>query len=221
MIESYWRTQEQIMVSSWREGGEVDGKQVTDERLLEFWRERRDSMSPDDPMWDYYDQQYDQFKFAIEDVYVGNRKTLFYHDTPFYHLVNMNITSDQVLPNIDTALTVTNLFNTTRNMVGPAFVSKDEDGEAAAFELTELDPEVREGLENMGVEVQGLFNDDDLAAAAEELEPNSSAALLVWENVWAKGVAEALRNAGGEVFDFGRTPHEVVQAAREYALANA
>jgi uncharacterized membrane protein len=109
----------------------------------------------------------------------------------------------------------------TIRIIDLAFVSKDEDGAVGAFELTELDPDVREGLENLGVEVQGLFNEDDLQAAAEELEPNSSAALLVWEDVWAKQVAEAMRNAGGELLDFGRLPHEAVQAAREYALANA
>jgi Family of unknown function (DUF6325) len=102
-----------------------------------------------------------------------------------------------------------------------AFVGKDEDGNVAAFELTELDPDVKEGLENLGVEVSGLFNEDDLMAAGEELEPNSSAALLVWENVWARDVAQAMRDAGGVLFDFGRLPHEVVQAARDYALANA
>jgi hypothetical protein len=109
----------------------------------------------------------------------------------------------------------------TIRIIDIAFVAKDDNGEVAAFELTELDPDVREGLENLGVEVTGLFNEDDLMAAAEELEPNSSAALLVWENVWAKGVAQAMRDAGGEVFDFERLPHEVVQAAREHALANA
>jgi uncharacterized membrane protein len=109
----------------------------------------------------------------------------------------------------------------TIRIIDIAFVSKDEDGEIAAFELTELDPEVKAGLDDLGIEVQGLFNEDDLTAAAEELEPNSSAALLVWENVWAKGVAQAMRDAGGVVFDFGRIPHEAVEAAREYALANA
>jgi hypothetical protein len=109
----------------------------------------------------------------------------------------------------------------TIRIIDLAFVSKDESGDVGAFELTDLDPEVREGLENLGVEVTGLFNEDDLMAAAEELDPNSSAALLVWENVWAKGVAQAMRDAGGEVFDFVRLPHEVVQAAREHALANA
>ena len=108
----------------------------------------------------------------------------------------------------------------TIRIIDVAFVGKDEDGEVAAFELTELDPDVREGIERLGVEVAGLFNEDDLMAAAEELEPNSSAALLVWEDVWAKEVAQAMRDAGGVLFDFGRLPHEVVQAAREYALAN-
>jgi hypothetical protein len=102
-----------------------------------------------------------------------------------------------------------------------AFVTKTEDGDVAAVELTDLDPEVRSGFEEMGVEVNGLFNEDDLMAAGEELDPNSSAALLVWENVWARETAQAIRDAGGEIYDFARLPHDVVQAAREYALANA
>ncbi len=101
-----------------------------------------------------------------------------------------------------------------------AFVGKDEDGTVAAFELADIDPDVREGLENLGIEPSGLFSEEDLEAAAEELEPNTSAALLVWEDVWAREVAEAMRAAGGVLFDFGRLPHEVVQAARDYALAN-
>jgi hypothetical protein len=108
----------------------------------------------------------------------------------------------------------------TIRIIDVAFVGKDAEGNVAAFELTDIDPDVREGFEKAGVEVNGLFNEDDLAAAGEELEPNSSAALLVWENVWAQNVAQAMRDAGGEVLDFERIPHEVVQAARDAALAN-
>lgn len=71
MMREYWNTQENIMVSAWRDGGEVDGKPVTDERLLEFWKTRRDSVQTDDPLWDYYDQQMSQYKFAIEESKVG------------------------------------------------------------------------------------------------------------------------------------------------------
>jgi Family of unknown function (DUF6325) len=109
----------------------------------------------------------------------------------------------------------------TIRIIDLAFVAKDADGNVGAFELTDIDPEVRKGFENMGVEVNGLFNEEDLQAAGEELDPNSSAALLVWENLWAKDVAEAMRNAGGVLLDFERLPHEVVQAARDAALANA
>jgi hypothetical protein len=109
----------------------------------------------------------------------------------------------------------------TIRIIDIAFVGKNDDGEAIALELTELDPDVQEGLEKAGVEVSGLFNEDDLQAAAEELEPNMSAALIVWENVWARKVAQAMRDAGGVLLDFERLPHNVVQEAREFALEQA
>lgn len=109
----------------------------------------------------------------------------------------------------------------TIRIIDVAFVGKDGDGNAVAMELTELDPDVQEGLEKAGIEVGGLFNEDDLLDAADGLEPNSSAALLVWENVWARKVAQAMRDAGGELLAFERLPHDVVQAAREWALQEA
>jgi Family of unknown function (DUF6325) len=109
----------------------------------------------------------------------------------------------------------------TIRLIDVAFVGKNPDGETVAFELTELDPDVQEALDRLGIEVQGLLNEDDLQAAADELEPNSSAALLVWENVWARKVATAMRNAGGVLLAFERLPHEVVQAAREWAVEQA
>jgi hypothetical protein len=111
--------------------------------------------------------------------------------------------------------------NGTIRVIDLAFVGKSAEGNVVAFELTDLDPEVRAGFEKAGVEVSGLFNEDDLMAAGEELEPNSSAALLVWENVWARDIAQKLRAAGGELLDFERLPHEVVQAARDAVLAEA
>lgn len=109
----------------------------------------------------------------------------------------------------------------TIRIIDAAFVGKNGDGETVAFELTELDPDVQEALDKLGIEVQGLFNEDDLKDAAEQLEPDSSAALLVWENVWARKVTQAMRDAGGVLLAFERLPHEVVQAAREWALEQA
>ena len=90
-----------------------------------------------------------------------------------------------------------------------------------AFEITELAPDVQEALDALHIEVQGLFNDEELMAVGDELPPNTSAAMLVWENVWARQVADAIRGAGGVLVAFERVPHDVVQAAREAALAEA
>jgi hypothetical protein len=109
----------------------------------------------------------------------------------------------------------------TIRIIDIAFAGKDEKGDLVAFELSDLDPDVQSALEKLGGEPSGLFNEEDLMAVAETLDPGSSAAVLAWENVWAKGVAGAIRNAGGELYDYDRIPHEVVVAAREWAQANA
>ncbi len=106
----------------------------------------------------------------------------------------------------------------TIRLIDAAFVSRDEKGEVFTFELTELAPDVQEAFDALDIEVEGLFSDEELLAVGQDLEPNSSAALLVWENVWARKVAQAIRDAGGALVAFERVPHDVVQAAREYAL---
>jgi Family of unknown function (DUF6325) len=110
--------------------------------------------------------------------------------------------------------------NTIR-IIDLAFVTKDAEGEIEAFELSELHSDVRDALDSLGIEGSGLLNAEDLAAAGDALEPDSSAALLLWENIWAGELAQALRGAGGEVVMTGRVPHDTVLAAREYVLAAA
>jgi len=107
----------------------------------------------------------------------------------------------------------------TIRLIDAAFVSKEANGDVLAFELTELAPDVQQALAALNIEVQGLFSDEELIAAGKELEPNSSAALLVWENVWARAVAQKMREAGGTLVAFERVPYEVVRAAREFALS--
>jgi Family of unknown function (DUF6325) len=110
--------------------------------------------------------------------------------------------------------------NTIR-IIDLAFVIKDADGNAEALEVSDIDSEFGSAMSSiLGNERGGLLNADDLAGAAEELEPNSSAALLVWENVWATKFKDALVNAGGELWDFERVPADVVQAAIDFAESN-
>ncbi len=106
----------------------------------------------------------------------------------------------------------------TIRIIDIAFAGKDSNGDVAAMELTELDPDVQASLESAGIEVQGLLSEDDIRDAAEGLDPDTSIALIVWENVWARRVTQAIRDAGGVTLAFERLPHDVVQAAREWAL---
>jgi len=102
------------------------------------------------------------------------------------------------------------------------FILKDEEGDVAAIELADLDPEDEAAAMSDISEVEsGLLNEDDIALAAEALEPNSSAGLLVFENVWATRFAEAVRNADGQLIANERIPYDVVQAALAYAAAES
>ena len=109
----------------------------------------------------------------------------------------------------------------TIRLIDAAFVGKDENGDVTAFEITQLAPDVQDALDALNIDVQGLVNDEELLAVGAELEPGSSAALLVWENVWARRVAQTMRDAGGVLVAFERVSHDVVQAAREFALEEA
>ena len=110
--------------------------------------------------------------------------------------------------------------NGTVRIIDLVFVKKDADGSLEVVELGELSPTEGGPFDDVDGEVGELLSQDDLLLAAETLEPNSSAALLVWENVWARRVATAIRAAGGEVLMSERIPHELVRAAVESATGD-
>jgi hypothetical protein len=91
------------------------------------------------------------------------------------------------------------------------FIGKDADGTVVSFEIDEVDHEA--SFTVVDAEVGGLIGQDDIAHAAAALEPGSSAALLVWEDVWAAPFADAVRGADGIVLEGGRIPHEIIEEA--------
>ena len=108
----------------------------------------------------------------------------------------------------------------TIRIIDLAFVAKDANGDVAAMEVEDLESEVGAAFsELIGSESGGLLNDEDIMAVAEDLEPNNSVGLLVWEDVWAAKIADAIVKAGGELWDLERVPREVVEAAVEYAAS--
>lgn len=91
------------------------------------------------------------------------------------------------------------------------FISKDDEGNITAFEYDELDDLLPLGA--VTEESMGLLNDEDVEMAAETLDPNSSAAFLVWEDLWASKFAAAVRDSGGVFIAGERIPHDIVEAA--------
>jgi hypothetical protein len=101
-----------------------------------------------------------------------------------------------------------------------AFVSKDADGNAVAVEVEDTDSSILQAFEQIGAERGGLLNAEDLVSAAEALGPNSSAAIIVWEDLWAAKLAEALKRADAIVVERHVVPYDLVQAAVAFAEEN-
>ena len=98
-------------------------------------------------------------------------------------------------------------------IIDVAFIKKDTHGHATMFEYDTLDDVLAFGFADIEGEAGGVLNDQDLELAAEALEPDSSAALIVWEHPWAARVARAIRDAGGRIVAGERVPEEVVDQA--------
>ncbi|MGZ6670335.1 MAG: DUF6325 family protein, partial [Solirubrobacteraceae bacterium] len=57
--------------------------------------------------------------------------------------------------------------------------------------------------------------EEDVEAIGAALEPDSYAAVLVWENVWAAPFAASVRRSGGQLVASGRIPIQALAAALE------
>jgi len=98
----------------------------------------------------------------------------------------------------------------TVHILDLVFIKKDADGTVGWFEFDELE----EGALFVEIEGEsdGIVGHDDIAAIAGDLEPDSSALFILWEDLWAADLARAVLDAGGELVAGARIPHAVVEA---------
>jgi hypothetical protein len=89
-----------------------------------------------------------------------------------------------------------------------ALIHKDDDGSTTIVEYEDF-ANVPDGSDALAV-LEELINDEDLEAFADELEPGNTVAILVWEDVWATKLANAIRNADGELLVLERVPREAI-----------
>ncbi|MFF7971590.1 DUF6325 family protein [Streptomyces sp. NPDC007905] len=92
-----------------------------------------------------------------------------------------------------------------------AFVRKETDGSVVGLELRDLGDEV--DLSVFEGASAGLLDQGDIDEAGNALEPGNSAAVLVYENLWAAPLARALRRSGAQLVASGRIPVQALLAA--------
>jgi hypothetical protein len=90
-----------------------------------------------------------------------------------------------------------------------AFIHKDNDGTVHRLQLADLGPElaVFEGA------AAGFLAQEDIDSAAQAIQPDSTAFVLIYENSWAAALGRAMRRGGGQLVATGRLPLQGILAA--------
>jgi hypothetical protein len=108
----------------------------------------------------------------------------------------------------------------TIRVIDVLILTKDEDGNVDAMELSDVD-DLGE-LEALEAQLAELLAEEDVAHLAAAMDPGSTAGVLIWENLWAAPFAAAARRSGGQLIADGRIPIQAIIAAIEAdeAVAN-
>jgi len=100
----------------------------------------------------------------------------------------------------------------TISIVDGVLLQKDADGTVTFTEFEELgsNPDAARLAELMN-QVESFISDEDVDELAAGLEPNSAAAMLVFEHTWFKPLRGAIVDSGGVLVSNFRIPGLVVE----------
>jgi uncharacterized membrane protein len=98
-------------------------------------------------------------------------------------------------------------------------VKKDADGKVSHQEIQETDKNVLAVFDPLKAEINGMIQVEDIEMIGEKLENNSTAAILLFENLWAVNFVKAVENANGRAVMNIRIPHDVVVETLEKITA--
>ena len=90
------------------------------------------------------------------------------------------------------------------------FLTKDEEGTATVLEINDLDDDDFSQFDPVVSDITALLTPEDAQWLAESFEPNTSAAVMLFENTWATKFRDALVNANGELVLNERIPKTVI-----------
>lgn len=101
-------------------------------------------------------------------------------------------------------------------VVDMLFIIKDDEGNVEMAEVTDQHDELKEVAKSLGHEDDlPLLTEEDVEKLGKSMANNTSAGVLVIEQLWAKGLKKALLDAGAELIDEGRIHPDKVTAAVE------
>ena len=89
-------------------------------------------------------------------------------------------------------------------------VAKNPNGEVSALEVEQIDVSTLAVFEPLQSEITGMATAQDIELVGQMLENDSRAAILMFENLWAVKLKEAILNEGGRLLMHERIPDEVV-----------
>ena len=90
---------------------------------------------------------------------------------------------------------------------------KDEKGVVAVQELQELSPADLQLLEPLRAEISGMITVDDIKMVGKKLKKNTTAAVMLFENLWAIRLRQDVSDGGGRLVMHERIPTDVVAEA--------
>ena len=94
-------------------------------------------------------------------------------------------------------------------VIDMVFIVKDENGKLVTSEAVDLTEEARAAFNELSKNTREWFSQGDIEAIAASLPNNSTAGLLLFENVWAKQFKEDLLEMNAEVIDMGGSPRKI------------
>jgi hypothetical protein len=99
------------------------------------------------------------------------------------------------------------------NVLDLVFVQKGEDGSVSGLAVMDLDSDGELDLVQFEGASSGLLQQDDYDEAGSALEPGASAAILLYENAWARPFVSAVKAGGAQLIASGRIPADDLVAA--------
>jgi hypothetical protein len=103
----------------------------------------------------------------------------------------------------------------TINVLDALFVTKEDDGTYSGFDATGLEQGRVGDFRMFEGASSGLLGDDDIATAADAIDPGTSAVMIVYENRWAARFVSAVHQNGGMFIDHQRISHQDLIDAAE------